>query len=386
MAYPFHPTINTSPITPSFPSFPWELFTPYYTHASSSPKLYLNHGYSPHPFSNPYLPHSHTLHENYNHINTHTLQHQVYGYSTPFYHQLISTPVIPSYQHTTHTAEDFQEDFLKLSQAEAKYKVIDEQIRSSRLSFKERSQNLSYSFKKSQQKMKEKYTFERTVEEAEEKEEIEGVYDRRILSPTLLPKTTPANFPASLPVISLTKTSSMIQKSPPTGTPTPVLSSSPVKFWLSPQTKTGLSSEKITDSPSKTDLSPENTIPSFTKTASSPSEKRAPLLSKITSSTLSSLMKLSTGSSTTISATLATPCSPQPKPTVWFFITFSFQSINIYDKFTFPFDPGGIYTITRNEIFNSFSIFEKKIIGKKMEERRKKKEKKKRRNKKKMMM
>ncbi|XP_058778727.1 uncharacterized protein LOC131652788 [Vicia villosa] len=38
----------TSPTTSSFPSFPWELFTSYYTHGSSSPKLYLNHGYSPH--------------------------------------------------------------------------------------------------------------------------------------------------------------------------------------------------------------------------------------------------------------------------------------------------------------------------------------------------
>src|SRR3954467_15650000 len=45
--YPTNPSFTT-PITPSFPSFPWELFTPYYTHASSSPKLYLNHGYSPH--------------------------------------------------------------------------------------------------------------------------------------------------------------------------------------------------------------------------------------------------------------------------------------------------------------------------------------------------
>src|SRR3954464_1633913 len=47
-SFPYYSTIETTPTTPSFPSFPWELFTPYYTHASSSPKLFLNHGYSPH--------------------------------------------------------------------------------------------------------------------------------------------------------------------------------------------------------------------------------------------------------------------------------------------------------------------------------------------------
>src|SRR3954470_8905087 len=46
--YPTNPSFTT-PTTPSFPSFPWELFTPCYSHVgSSSPNLYLNHGYSPH--------------------------------------------------------------------------------------------------------------------------------------------------------------------------------------------------------------------------------------------------------------------------------------------------------------------------------------------------
>ncbi|XP_058740542.1 uncharacterized protein LOC131612811 [Vicia villosa] len=53
------PTYSTLTPTPSFPSFPWELFTPYYTHGSSSPNLYPNHGYSPHPPNpNPYSSYS----------------------------------------------------------------------------------------------------------------------------------------------------------------------------------------------------------------------------------------------------------------------------------------------------------------------------------------
>ncbi|XP_058750782.1 uncharacterized protein LOC131623792 [Vicia villosa] len=55
------PTYSTPTPTPSFPSFPWELFTPYYTHGSSSPKFYLNHGYSPHtPTSYPPPPNSYS--------------------------------------------------------------------------------------------------------------------------------------------------------------------------------------------------------------------------------------------------------------------------------------------------------------------------------------
>ncbi|XP_058757903.1 uncharacterized protein LOC131631143 [Vicia villosa] len=55
------PTYSTPTPTPSFPSFPWELFTPYYIHESSSPKLYLNHGYSPHtPTSYPPPPNSYS--------------------------------------------------------------------------------------------------------------------------------------------------------------------------------------------------------------------------------------------------------------------------------------------------------------------------------------
>src|SRR4051812_47792272 len=53
-SYPANPSS-----TSSFPSFPWELFTPCYTHGSSSPNSYLNHGYSPHPSNaNPYSSYS----------------------------------------------------------------------------------------------------------------------------------------------------------------------------------------------------------------------------------------------------------------------------------------------------------------------------------------
>ncbi|XP_058760944.1 uncharacterized protein LOC131634304 [Vicia villosa] len=66
--YPTNPSFIT-PTTPSFPSFPWELFSPYYTNPyvpTPSPSLYPNHGYSPHPPNpNSYSSYSSSPHSYY---------------------------------------------------------------------------------------------------------------------------------------------------------------------------------------------------------------------------------------------------------------------------------------------------------------------------------
>ncbi|XP_058785492.1 uncharacterized protein LOC131660295 isoform X2 [Vicia villosa] len=97
----------TTPTTTSFPSFPWEIFTPSYTHGSSSPNLYPHHGYSPH-HSYIYPSHSHVYPNYYNNIHEphthHTTEQLLTSHPLFTQHQTVndSTYMGSYYQEATH--------------------------------------------------------------------------------------------------------------------------------------------------------------------------------------------------------------------------------------------------------------------------------------------
>ncbi|XP_058776443.1 uncharacterized protein LOC131650754 [Vicia villosa] len=132
--YPTNPSFTT-PITPSFPSFPWELFSSYYTNPyvpTSSPSLYPNHGYSPHPPNpNPYSSYSSSPYS--------------YSYDYNIYHQQLqptNTSSIISHQYQTYSRN--RRDF-------------DKYLQLTHSSFKKLSQKNSQKLSVSRKKQKAKF-------------------------------------------------------------------------------------------------------------------------------------------------------------------------------------------------------------------------------------